>query len=154
MSYGKTNAVPPVLALLSFLLWNRATHVLYSSATVAFRVFSFRWKATRERYEMSLKGQSSIPMSMPGLSNIRAIGFLEAAIGIIIVIFVIAALVGPVANFTTGITIAHTGFTPNPNVTASPGATPLLQLYPLFFVIFGLLIIVGYVTAKQHGSLA
>ena len=152
MSYGKTQSVPPALALLSFLLWNRATH-LFHSFSKPFLVLRFRFRATREAYEASLKGQGSMPMGMPGMASIRAIGFLEAAIGIIIVIFVIAALVGPVANFTTGITIAHSGFTPNPNVTASPGATPLLQLYPLFFVIFGLLIIVGYLTAKGHTGL-
>lgn len=150
MSYGKTNATP-ALALLSFLLWNRSVH-LFHSFTRPFAVLRFRFRATREAYDASLKGQGSLPMNLPGMANIRAIGFLEAAIGIIIVIFVIAALVGPVANFTTGITIAHTGFTPNANVTASPGATPLLQLYPLFFVIFGLLIIVGYLTARGgHG---
>src|SRR5690349_3492319 len=77
--------------------------------------------------------------SLSKLFSNAAGGFLGAAIGIVLVIFVVAALVGPVANFTTGITIAHSGFTPNPNVTQSPGAAPLLQIYPLFFAIFGLL---------------
>ena len=38
----------------------------------------------------------------------------------VLAIFLIAALTAPVANLTTGITIAHTGFTPNPNVPAPP----------------------------------
>ena len=80
------------------------------------------------------------------LRMLTNIAFLPAVIGVIIAGFVIGALIGPLANLTTGITIAHTGFTPNPNVTASPGATPLLQLYPLFFAILGLVVIAGYAT--------
>lgn len=55
-----------------------------------------------------------------------------------IIIFIIGALIGQVANRTTGITITHSGFTPNTNLTASPGAVAITQLYPLAFVALGL----------------
>ena len=58
---------------------------------------------------------------------------------LIIIIFIVGALVGQVANQTTGRTISHVGFTPNPNLTASPGAVPLTQLFPLAFVAVGLM---------------
>jgi len=56
-----------------------------------------------------------------------------------LVVFLIATLVRNVANVTTGITIAHTGFTPNPNITSSPGTASVLTLYPLVFAFIGLL---------------
>lgn len=43
-------------------------------------------------------------------------------------------MLGPIANATTGITIAHTGFTPNSNVTGTPGFVPLIQVLPLVFI--------------------
>ncbi len=58
---------------------------------------------------------------------------------ITLVIILIAVLVRNVANVTTGITIAHTGFTPNPNITSSPGTASILTLYPLVFAFIGLL---------------
>ena len=54
--------------------------------------------------------------------------------GLLLLILIGASLLGPVANATTGITIAHTGFTPNANVTATPGFVPLIQVLPLVFV--------------------
>lgn len=54
--------------------------------------------------------------------------------GLLLLILIGASLLGPVANATTGITIAHTGFTPNPNVTATPGFVPLIQVLPLVFI--------------------
>ena len=75
--------------------------------------------------------------------------FLGAVIAVVVAVFLIAALVSPIANFTTGITIAHTGFTPNPNVTASPGAVPLLQLYTFLFVVLGLVVIYRYAEAEM-----
>ena len=85
------------------------------------------------------------------LQTLTNLSFLDGAIGVVIVVFLVGALVGPIANFTTGITIAHTGFTPNPNVTQSPGAAPLLQIYPLFFVIFGLVVIAKYLSGEGRG---
>jgi len=55
-----------------------------------------------------------------------------------LVIVLISSLVRAVANSTTGITIAHTGFTPNLNITGSPGVSSVLTLYPLAFVFIGL----------------
>lgn len=75
--------------------------------------------------------------------------FLGAVIAVVVAVFLIAALVNPIANFTTGITIAHTGFTPNPNITSSPGAVPLLQLYTFLFVVLGLVVIYRYAEAEM-----
>ena len=55
-----------------------------------------------------------------------------------LIIVLISSLVRAVANSTTGITIAHTGFTPNLNITGSPGVSSVLSLYPLAFVFIGL----------------
>jgi len=41
------------------------------------------------------------------------------------------ALLPTLANLTTGITMAHTGFTPNPNVTSTPGLVTLVRTVPL-----------------------
>lgn len=53
---------------------------------------------------------------------------------VLIIVLVAAGMLGTIANLTTGITIAHTGFTPNPNVTGSPGYTSLIRVVPLVFV--------------------
>lgn len=132
--------------LLAFVLWN----ALLNGATARVkRSMASYWMATVERYAAlvqkfqglgsDLNGSSDVPMRLPsfGLSN-ALIGDL---FGIAIVVLFIANLIGPVANFTTGITIPHTGFTPNPNVTNSVGLVPLVQLIPFVFVavlIFGI----------------
>ena len=54
--------------------------------------------------------------------------------GILLLFLIGASLLGPVANATTGITIAHTGFTPNANITGTPGFVPLIQVLPLVFI--------------------
>jgi len=69
----------------------------------------------------------------------------------VLAIFLIAALTAPVANLTTGITIAHTGFTPNPNVTGTPGLAPILQVYPLFFVFIGLIFLAKHFGEESRG---
>jgi hypothetical protein len=53
-------------------------------------------------------------------------------------ILILAALLPSVANLTTGITIAHTGFTPNPNVTSTPGLVSLVRTVPLVAAGIGL----------------
>ena len=98
--------------------------------------------------KQNLTGNSIVPTSMP-LNRLFNFSFLGAVIAVVIAVFLIAALVGPIANFTTGITIAHTGFTPNPNVTASPGTVPILQLYPFLFVVLGLVVIYKYAEAEM-----
>jgi len=57
-------------------------------------------------------------------------------------IFLVAGTIGGISNLTTGITIAHTGYTVNKNVTSSLGLAPLLQLYPFMFA-FGMLLAIG-----------
>ena len=68
-----------------------------------------------------------------------------------LVLFVIASLVRQVANVTTGITIAHTGFTPNVNITGSPGVSSVLTVYPLVFVFLGLVYLVKHFHAESRG---
>ena len=76
-------------------------------------------------------------------------------------IIFIVNIIGPVSNFVTGISVAHTGFTPNQNltytsigsktnpqaVTASPGITPLLQMLPVAFM--AIVMITIFVTAER-----
>lgn len=125
-------------SLTAFLLWNALVH-LTALVSDGFDVVAFRFKATREHYELTVIGLRN------RLSNLMDIGDLGTTIfEIVIVIFIIGALIGNIANVTTGITIPHAGFTPNPNLTASPGAVPLTQLYPLVFVALGLLAAFGY----------
>jgi len=54
-------------------------------------------------------------------------------LGVTIIIILGSSLFGTLANLTTGRTIAHTGFTPNPNVTSSVGFVPIIQLIPFVF---------------------
>jgi hypothetical protein len=54
--------------------------------------------------------------------------------GILLLILVGASLIPAVANATTGITVAHTGFTPNVNITGTAGLVALIQVLPLIFV--------------------
>ena len=68
------------------------------------------------------------------------------------VVILIASLLAAVANRTTGIVIAHSGFTPNPNVTGTPGVASVIQLYPLFFAFLGIGIIAfRYLKREEAG---
>src|SRR5689334_19341636 len=49
------------------------------------------------------------------------------------IILVVASVAGAVANSTTGIVIAHQGFTPNINLTASPGVRNVWPVAALVF---------------------
>ena len=124
--------------LLAFLLWNSIVNSAFSKVK---RNLSSYWAAAIERYSLLLTKyafRSDMPLKMPGYSIQNSL--VGDLFGIAIIVLFIANLIGPVANFTTGITIAHTGFTPNPNVTASVGLVPLVQLIPFIFVavlIFG-----------------
>lgn len=84
---------------------------------------------------------NSSPMELDGMlggvsTNIKNVAShsIGRLFGLLLLILIGASLLGPVANATTGITIAHTGFTPNPNVTATPGFVPLIQVLPLVFI--------------------
>jgi len=106
-----------------------------------------------------LRNSGSPNLPLPDLSTVlgKYIRMLTNAsiFGMVIVsvlaIFLIAALVAPVANLTTGLTIAHTGFTPNPNVTQTPGLVPILQLYPLFFIFIGLIFLAKHFSEESRG---
>lgn len=77
------------------------------------------------------------PRPVPNVKN----SFMGDILGATIVIIFAASLLATIANRTTGITIAHTGFTPNPNVTSSTALVPITQLIPFLFLgllIFGL----------------
>jgi hypothetical protein len=91
------------------------------------------------------------PVSMPSIGRIMNASIFGVVIVAVLVLFVVAALISPVANLTTGVTIAHTGFTPNPNVTQTPGLTSVLQLYPLFFIFIGLLYIAKTASEETRG---
>jgi len=121
----------PNAQLFAFLAWNAILHLKTALSDSAY-IVSMRWRATREGYEMRL---FVIRSQFKNAFETLATGIFE----LIIVIFIVGALIGNIANATTGITIAHTGFTPNPNLTASPGAVPLTQLFPLIFISVGIL---------------
>ena len=102
---------------------------------------------------LNKRSMNNVPL-LPGMDMesilgkyLRGTNIFGTIILAVLAVFLIAALVAPVANLTTGITIAHTGFTPNPNVTGTPGLVPILQLYPLFFVFIGLIYL-----AKHFGE--
>ena len=124
------------LQLLAFLSWN----VLVNGTKRLLHGFSmrFRWVATREGYEIQLENLTPLHRFRSAISHDFG-GLASGIFELIIVIFIVAALIGNVANATTGITIAHTGFTPNANLTASPGAVPLTQLFPLLFIAVGIM---------------
>jgi hypothetical protein len=58
--------------------------------------------------------------------------------GVLLAILILAAFLPSIANATTGITIAHTGFTPNPNITSSPGLVSLVRTAPLVAIGIGI----------------
>lgn len=126
-----------ITRLLAFLIWNALVHFARTAAATSWAYALAMWRATRERYELVV-----LDMSLPGMMPQTRIknALIGDLFGIAIIILFVSNLIGPVANFTTGITIAHTGFTPNPNVTGSVGLVPLVQLIPFIFVavlIFG-----------------
>ena len=60
-------------------------------------------------------------------------GLVGDLFGAVIIIVLASSLFATIANLTTGKVIAHAGFTPNPNVTATVGLVPVIQLIPFFF---------------------
>jgi hypothetical protein len=108
------------------------------------------------KYKANLQlGYGSVKNSTLGSIGPTRLSNAAAIFGLVIItvlaIFLISALVAPVANLTTGITIAHTGFTPNSNVTGTPGLAPILQLYPLFFVFIGLIYAAKVFSEESRG---
>ena len=129
--------------LLTFLVWNAFNNGKLKSA---YRQFSAYWQASFERYQFWINN-ASLPSFTPytRLKNASIIGDI---FGAVIIVVLGSSLFGTVANFTTGITIAHTGFTPNVNVTSSIGFVPIIQLIPFLFGAMVLLMI--YAIFEKH----
>jgi len=86
-------------------------------------------------------------MHLPSFA-IKHASIIGDVFGGVIVIVLGSSLFGVVANFTTGITVAHTGFTPNVNITQSIGFVPIVQLIPFLFGAMILLMV--YAIFEKH----
>ena len=96
--------------------------------------------------------QSLSPVSIPSFGRIANASIFGTIIVAVLAIFMVAALVAPVANLTTGITISHTGGPAvNANISQTPGLSPVLQLYPLFFIFIGLLYVAKVAGEETRG---
>lgn len=72
--------------------------------------------------------------------------------GIVIIVVIASALFPTVANLTTGITMNHTGFAPNANITSSI-QKPMITLTQIIPVAFGALILLMiYAVVERHIS--
>lgn len=87
------------------------------------------------------------PFTLPSI-RIKNASIVGDIFGAVIIVVLGSSLFGTVANFTTGITVAHTGFTPNPNVTSSIGFVPIIQLVPFIFAAMVLLMV--YALFEKH----
>lgn len=56
---------------------------------------------------------------------------------VLLVILFVSSFAVAIANLTTGVTIAHQGFQPNPNVTKTPGLSALEPVLPLVAIGIG-----------------
>jgi hypothetical protein len=75
-------------------------------------------------------------------------GLVGDIFGATIVIVLASSLFATVANFTTGRTLAHAGFTPNPNVTSTIGLVPIIQIIP--FVFGAMVLAMTYAIFQRH----
>jgi hypothetical protein len=75
-------------------------------------------------------------------------GLVSDIFGAILIIVLASSLFGTIANFTTGRTIAHAGFTVNPNITASVGMVPVIQLIP--FAFGAMVLLMTYAIFERH----
>jgi len=128
-----SNSTNQAQMLLTFLLWNRVIHSLFQRTRNTISAIKFSWRATRERYDALLDNYTFGEIGFPH-TNIKNASLIGEIFFIAIIIFFVGSLIGPTANATTGLTIPHTGFTVNPNITASPGLVPLTQLLPFLLV--------------------
>jgi len=129
--------------LLTFLVWNAFNNGKLKSA---YQQFSAYWQASYERYQAWISNTGLQP-HLPSYA-IKHASIIGDVFGGVIVIVLGSSLFGVVANFTTGITVAHTGFTPNVNVTASIGFVPIIQLIPFLFGAMILLMV--YAIFEKH----
>jgi len=96
--------------------------------------------------------RSLSPVSIPSFSRLTNASIFGTIIVAVLAIFMVAALVAPVANLTTGITISHAGGPAvNANISQTPGLSPVLQLYPLFFIFIGLLYVAKVASEETRG---
>jgi len=119
---------------MAFLLWNALLNSIVQPT-----------KQTVHRFQSWLDN-STIDINFPG-TNIKN-SLIGDLLGIAIIFIFAASLINPIANATTGITIAHSGFTPNPNVTSSIGLVPVTQLLPFVFV--ALILFGGFKVLERH----
>ena len=98
----------------------------------------------------------STELSLPRFTPLQRLTNISGSVfGVVIIavlaIFIVAALIVPVANLTTGVTLSHSGFTPNANVTGTPGLSPIMQLFPLVFAFLGIIIVVKFFSEETRG---
>jgi hypothetical protein len=111
-------------ALGNFATW--LVSALFSDFSTNMYVARYRWQATRERYEASLTNSVNVPRFHGVFSQVHdSLGQIFDAL--LIIVFG-SALITTVANSTTG------SAAKNGNVTASPGASAIIQLLPFIFV--------------------
>lgn len=108
------------------------------------------WTLGKVRATRQTRGSVTGMDTMP-LTNLTNSSIFAVVIIAVLAIFIVAALISPVANLTTGVTIAHTGFTPNPNITGTPGLAPIMQLFPLVFAFLGIIIVVKFFSEEARG---
>ena len=80
-------------------------------------------------------------------------GLVGDLFGAVILIVLASSLFATIANLTTGRTIAHAGFTPNPNVTSTVGLVPVIQLIPFLFGAMVLLMTYAIFERRLPGGL-
>jgi hypothetical protein len=99
-------------------------------------------------YDLTLRQVGSITVQ-----NVVQKTPLGASLGsiftVLLIILIVAGTAGAVANATTGITIAHAGFTANPNITRTAGLPTLTQIMPLVFLGVG----IGFALDEMGGIL-
>jgi hypothetical protein len=99
-------------------------------------------------YDLTLRQVGSIAVQnvvqKTGIGN-----SMSAVFTVLFIILIVASVAGAVANSTTGIVIAHQGFTPNPNLTASPGIRNTVPVLPLVFIGVG----IGFALDEMGGIL-
>ena len=152
MAYvGKTSQAA---MLQAFLFWNfvNSTRHIAKRLKTSHEQFSAYWMATRLRYESWIANGSPMPLGIPSL-RIKNASVIGDIFGGVIIVVLGSSLFGTVANFTTGITIAHTGFTPNPHVTQSIGFVPIIQLIPFVFGAMVLLMVFALFEKHLPGGL-
>ena len=100
-----------------------------------------------------MEGLPPVFFRLPRFSNSHSLS--GDVIGAAIIVLLGSAFFGTVANLTTGVTISHSRFnnatitfTPNPNITGTPGYPIIIQLIP--FVFGALILIMVYAVFQKR----